>query len=57
MAGFHLLRDPYFLNQGNDGWIEEDLEEVFKEEPEEDPDEAKEEEPEEEGEIDKEELE
>ena len=22
MAGFHLPGDPYFLNQGNGGWIE-----------------------------------
>ena len=51
MAGFHLPGDPYFPNQGNGGWIEEepeeDLEEMFKEEPEEDPEEAEEEEPEE----------
>ena len=27
MAGFHMLGDPYFPNQGNGGWIEEDPEE------------------------------
>ena len=31
MAGFHIPGDPYYPNQGNGGWIEED--------PEEDPDE------------------
>lgn len=42
MVGFHLPRDLYFPNQGNNGWIEE--------EPEEEPDEDPEEEPEEESE-------
>ncbi|KAL7585619.1 hypothetical protein Lser_V15G44337 [Lactuca serriola] len=45
MAGFHHPGDPYFPNQGNNGWLEE-LEEEPEEEPEEDPEE--EEEPEEE---------
>ena len=35
MAGFHLPGDPYYPNQGNGGWIEED--------PEEDPEEIEEE--------------
>ena len=35
MAGFHLPGDPYYPNQGNGGWIEED--------PEEDPEEVEEE--------------
>ena len=35
MAGFHLPGDPYYPNQGNGGWIEE--------EPEEDPEEIEEE--------------
>ena len=34
MAGFHLPGDPYYPNQGNGGWIEED--------PEEDPEEIEE---------------
>ena len=25
MAQFHMPGDPYFPNQGNGGWIEEDL--------------------------------
>ena len=31
MAGFHILRDPVFTNQGNGGWIEEDPEEIMEE--------------------------
>ena len=27
MAGFHHPNDPYFPNQGNGGWIEDDPEE------------------------------
>ena len=42
MARFHLLRDPYFPKQGNNGWLEEEPEE----EPEEEHDEEREEEPE-----------
>ncbi|XP_023734795.1 uncharacterized protein LOC111882655 [Lactuca sativa] len=38
MEGFHHLGDPYYPNQGNGGWIEEDPEEDPKE-PMEDPDE------------------
>lgn len=38
MAGFHLLGDPYFPNQGNGGWIKEDHdddpEEIIAENPE-----------------------
>ena len=34
MAGFHLPGDPYFPNQGNGGWIEEDPEEILENEPE-----------------------
>ncbi|XP_052625817.1 uncharacterized protein LOC128132863 [Lactuca sativa] len=45
MAGFHHPGDPYFPNQGNNGWLEES-----EEEPEEDPEEESEEEPEEESE-------
>ena len=40
MAGFHLPGDPYFPNQGNAGWIEEEPEELIEEDPEEDPEEA-----------------
>ena len=36
MAGFHIPGDPYYPNQGNSGWLEED--------PEEDPEEVEEEE-------------
>ena len=40
MAGFHLTGDPYFPNQGNDGWLEAEpeenheipLEDIFAEE-------------------------
>ena len=42
MAGFHHNGDPYFPNQGNNGWLEEseeEPEEVPKEEPEEEPEE------------------
>ena len=39
MAGFHLPGDPYYPNQGNGGWIEEDPEELFEEELGEDPEE------------------
>ena len=43
MDGFHLLGDPYFPNQGNGGWLEEEpeddpmapIEEDFEEEDEE----------------------
>ncbi|KAI3510484.1 hypothetical protein L1887_17521 [Cichorium endivia] len=35
MAGFHLPGDPYFLDEGNNGWLDE--------EPEEDPEEGQEE--------------
>lgn len=31
MAGFHLPGDPYYPNQGNGGWIEEDPEEIEEE--------------------------
>ena len=47
MAGFHLPGDPYFPNQGNAGWIEEEPEELIEEDPEEDPEEEPEEEEEE----------
>ena len=47
MAGFHVPGDPYFPNQGNGGWIEQDpdkdLEELMEEEPEEEPQEDSEE--------------
>ena len=35
MAGFYLPGDPYFPNQGNGEWIEEDPEEGPMEDPEE----------------------
>lgn len=48
MELFHILGDPYFLNQGNGGWIEEDLEEdpweMMEENPEDDSEEEDEEE-------------
>lgn len=44
MAGFHHPGDPYFPNQGNNGWLEE--EEEPEEEPEEDPEEESDGEPE-----------
>ena len=57
MAGFHIPGDPYYPNQVNEGWIEDDPkedseeeileeepEEESKEDPEEDPDEGSEEE-------------
>ena len=47
MAGFHLPGDPYFPNQGNADWIEEEPEELIEEDPEEDPEEEPEEEEEE----------
>ncbi|KAL7612576.1 hypothetical protein Lser_V15G05628 [Lactuca serriola] len=49
MAGFHLPGDPYFPDQGNASWIEE---EAIEEDPEEDLEEDPEEEPEEEEEED-----
>ncbi|KAL7609814.1 hypothetical protein Lser_V15G14034 [Lactuca serriola] len=45
MAGFHLPGDPYFPNQGNDGWIVEDPEEDSEEEPMEDEETMEDEEP------------
>lgn len=54
MAGFHLPRDPYFPNQGNAGWIEEEPEEPIEEDPEEEPEEEEEEVDEEEEEEDNE---
>ena len=42
MDGFHHPGDPYFPNQGNNGWLEESDEEP-EEEPEEDPEEEEEE--------------
>ncbi|XP_052620971.1 uncharacterized protein LOC122194852 [Lactuca sativa] len=45
MAGFDRPGDPYFPNQGNNGWLEESEEEP-EEEPEEDPEEESEGEPE-----------
>ena len=30
MVGFHLPEDPYFPNNGNDGWIEEDPDEQIE---------------------------
>ncbi|KAL7595261.1 hypothetical protein Lser_V15G29022 [Lactuca serriola] len=48
---FHMPKDPYFPNQGNDKWIEEDPKEdpkeLMEEEPKEDPEEEKEEDEEE----------
>ncbi|KAI3522222.1 hypothetical protein L1887_11706 [Cichorium endivia] len=48
MAGFHLPGDPYFPDEGNNGWLNEEPEEDFEE----DPEEEFEEEPEEEIEED-----
>ncbi|KAI3723373.1 hypothetical protein L2E82_34896 [Cichorium intybus] len=36
MAGFHLPGDPYFPDEGNNGWLNGDPEEDFEEDPEED---------------------
>ena len=48
MAGFHMPRDPYFPNQGNGSWIEEDPEEdpeeIMEEDPKKDPEEEEDEE-------------
>nr|KAJ0192615.1 hypothetical protein LSAT_V11C800407240 [Lactuca sativa] len=58
MAGFHLPGDPYFLNEGNAGWLEAEPEEMIEEDLEEDPEEIdEEEEPEEEDEMEDEEEE
>ncbi|XP_052622650.1 M phase phosphoprotein 10-like [Lactuca sativa] len=57
MAGFHIPGDPYFPNQGNAGWIEEEPEQQIEEDPEEDPKEDPEEDPEEESEEEQEEEE
>ena len=37
MAGFHHPGDPYFPNQGNNGWLEEEPAEDPKEESKEEP--------------------
>ena len=47
MTGFHLPGDPYFPNQENGGWIEEDPAEDPEEVMEEEPEDEHEEEPEE----------
>ncbi|KAI3708647.1 hypothetical protein L2E82_37958 [Cichorium intybus] len=44
MAGFHLPGDPYFPEEGNGGWLNEEPEEEPEEVPEEEPEEASEEE-------------
>ncbi|XP_042755627.1 uncharacterized protein LOC122196596 [Lactuca sativa] len=48
MAGFHIPGDPYFPNQGNARWIDDEPEQQIEEDPEEDPEENPEEEPKEE---------
>ncbi|CAI9291295.1 unnamed protein product [Lactuca saligna] len=48
MAGFHIPGDPYFPNQGNAGWIDDEPEEDPEEDPEEEPEEEDEQEEEEE---------
>ena len=32
MVSFHLPGDPYYPNQGNGGWIEDDQEEIMEKE-------------------------
>ena len=44
MEGFHIPGDPYFLNQGNAGCIEEDPVEIMEEDPEDNLEEEEEEE-------------
>ncbi|KAI3680363.1 hypothetical protein L2E82_50348 [Cichorium intybus] len=44
MAGLHLPGDPYLLEEGNGGWLNEEPEEEPEEVPEEEPEEVSEEE-------------